>query len=229
MRYQVVMFLGTPGSGKDTQADFLVRELGMVQVPSSQIIQQKIAANPDDPVIQRERERFDAGFLNDPTLVGAWIMEFVRAELPKGKPLVFSGSPRTVPEGRVELDGLEEMVGLQQVLAVNLTLDEDEARERIKKRRFCKANKHAIAGTPEFGHVKVCPIDGSELYVRPLDAEQHLDTRFEEYRKLTAPTIELVRSSGVPFFTIDGAQSMLAIHHEVVALVERRLPPAPIE
>jgi adenylate kinase len=228
MHYRVVIFVGTPGSGKDTQAEYLVRELGMLQVPSSQIIQEKFAANPDDPVIRKEREKFDAGFLNDPALVGQWIMEFVRAKTASGVRLVFSGSPRTVPEGEVELQGLGGLFGLQRVVAINLTLDEDVARERIKKRRFCKANKHAIPGTPEFSHLKACPLDNSELYIRPLDDPKLLDQRFDEYRKLTAPTIKLLQNSGVPFFTIDGAQSILAIHHEVVDIVERGRAPAPI-
>lgn len=228
MHYRVVIFVGTPGSGKDTQAEYLVRELGMLQVPSSQIIQEKFAANPDDPVIAREREKFDKGYLNDPGLVGQWIMEFVREKAPSGVRLVFSGSPRTVPEGEVELKGLDELFGLQHVVAINLTLDEQVARDRIRKRRFCTANKHAIPGTPEFQHLKACPMDGSELYVRPLDDPKLLDKRFDEYRTLTEPTIALLRKSGVPFFTIDGAQAILAIHHEVVDVVEHGRAPAPV-
>lgn len=228
MLYRVIIFLGTPGSGKDTQADYLVREMGMVQVPSSQIIFKKFEEHPDDPVVREQILRVEKGFLNDPALTGQWIMEYVRQELPKGAPLVFSGSPRTVPEGAVELAELDELVGLQRVVAINLTLDEQVARDRIKKRRYCKANKHAIPGTPEFAHLKVCPQDGSELYIRDLDADELQDQRWDEYYTKTVPTIDLVRASGVPFFVVDAEQSMLAIHHEVANIIERETAPAPI-
>jgi adenylate kinase len=228
IHYRVVILLGAPGAGKDTQADYLVREMDMVQVPSSQIIFKKFEEHPDDPVVQEQIARVKAGFLNDATLTGKWIMEFVRAELPKGRPLVFSGSPRTVEEGKVELAELDELVGLQHVVAFDLTLDENVARERIKKRRFCRANKHSIPGSPEFQHIGKCPLDGSELYVRDLDANDLQDQRWEEYYTKTVPTIGLVRASGVPFFRVDASQAILAIHHEIADALERGRAPAPI-
>jgi adenylate kinase len=224
---RVVLLLGAPGAGKDTQADRLVEEAGFMPIPSSQIIQKKFAENPDDPEVMRERERYDKGFLVAPELVGKWIMEYVRDALPAGKPLVFSGSPRTVPEGKVELKTLDGLVGLENVVAINLALDESVARERILKRRFCRAHKHPIPGAPEFSHLTKCPIDGSELYVRPLDDPKLLDQRFEEYHTLTAPTIELIRSSGMPFYTIDGSLPILAIHQQIMDILERRKPPEP--
>ena len=223
----VVLLLGAPGAGKDTQADRLVEESGFAPVPSSQIIQKKFAESPDDPDVKREHERYDKGFLVDPKFVGTWIMEYVRDALPGGKPLVFSGSPRTVPEGEVELAGLDDLVGLQNVVAINLTLDEQVARERIMKRRFCRAHKHPVPGSPEFAHLTKCPIDGSELYVRPLDDPKLLDQRFDEYHKLTVPTIELVRKSGMPFYTVDGSLPIQAIHEQIAGIIERQKAPVP--
>lgn len=225
----VVIIVGPPGSGKDTQADFLVREMGMVQVPSSQIIQKKFAEFPDDPDVKRESERYDKGFLVDPKFVGVWIIEYVREATKEGKRLVFSGSPRTPDECDVELAGLDEMFGFQRVVVVNLQISEEVARDRIKKRRICRANKHPIPGTPEFAYLTKCPIDGSELYVRPLDDPKLLDERFREFRTLTMPTIEKLRTSGIPFFAVDGEQSIEAAHAEIAAIVERRMAPAPIE
>ena len=225
---EVVIILGAPGAGKDTQADRLVEELGFVPVPSSQILQKKFAEHPDDPVIKRERKQYDTGFLVDPVLVGQWISEFVRDALPAGKPLVFSGSPRTVPEGKVELENLEKLIGLENVIAIDLELDESVARERIIKRRFCRAHNHPVPGSPEFAHLTTCPIDGSELFVRALDDPKLLDKRFEEYHELTVPTIEFVRNSGVPFYTVDGSLPIQAIHQKIAAIVERSQAPVPV-
>ncbi len=222
---RVVILLGAPGAGKDTQADLLVNELGFVQIPSSQIIEQKFAERPDDPVIAEQIRRVKAGYLNDPALTGAWIMEYVQRELSDGKALVFSGSPRTVPEGEVELAELDKLVGLQGVVAINLTLNEDIARERIKHRRFCRAHKHSIPSTPEFTHLTVCPQDGSELYVRDLDDSALLDQRFHEYHERTQPTIDLVKDSGVAFYEVDGERSIQAIHEQIVGILERHRAP----
>jgi len=224
---RVVLLLGAPGAGKDTQADRLVEESGFVPVPSSQIIQKKFAESPNDPDVKRESARYDKGFLVDPRFVGKWITEFVGDALRGGKPLVFSGSPRTVPEAEVELKGLDELVGIENMLAINLVLDESVARERILKRRFCKAHNHPVPGSPEFAHLTKCPIDGSELFVRPLDDPKLLGQRFDEYHALTVPTIEFVRKSGMPFYDIDGSLPIQAIHEQIMAIVERRLAPVP--
>src|SRR4030043_74634 len=155
----IVIFVGTPGAGKDTQADFLVREYGMTQVPSSQIIYKKFEEHGDDPIVKEQIERVKVGYLNAPELTGEWIMEYVREQLPKGKKLVFSGSPRTGAEAQVELKGLDELVGIQNIVVINLFLDEEEARKRILNRRYCRAHKHSVPWTPEYRHVTVCPWD----------------------------------------------------------------------
>ena len=224
---KVVIILGPPGGGKDSQADILVREYGMTAVPSSQIIFKKVKENPDDPVIQEQVARMKIGYLNDATLTGRWIMEYVREELPKGKVLVFSGSPRTVTEGKVEIEELDELVGLQRVVVISLHLDAEAARERILKRRYCRENKHSIPGTPEFRNVVTCPWDGSELYVRDLDDPTVLDKRFQEYQEHTLPTIALLKESGAPFFVVDGAQTIEGVHQDIAAILERRAAPVP--
>ena len=226
---QLVIFIGPPGSGKDTQANRLVEEYGFVQVPSSKIIRAKFAANPDDPVIVREKKIFDEGKLNNPALVSEWILEFVRPLAAQGKSLVFSGSPRTPHEGEVELPVLQELYGRENIILIYLAIDFEEIKKRIADRRFCKANGHPIPGAPEFAHLTACPQDGSPLERRALDDPHLIQTRMEEFRTLTRPIVDIAEKFGIPVFTIDGKQSIEAVHHDVVALIERRATPAPQE
>lgn len=228
MQQSVVILVGPPGSGKDTQAARLVEESGFVQVPSSKIIRSKFAANPDDPVIQKESRKFDEGKLNDPLLVSEWIMEYVRPLANDGKSLVFSGSPRTPHEAEVELPALEKLFGHGNVVFIYLDIDLDEMKHRIAGRRFCKAHGHVIPGSPEFAHLKVCPQDGSELVRRDLDDESKVKTRHEEFVNLTLPVVDIAKKYGVSLFTVDGKQSIEAVHQEVAAIVERRQTPAPV-
>lgn len=224
-----VILVGPPGSGKDTQAARLVEEAGFVQVPSSKIIRSKFAANPDDAVIQEESRKFDAGLLNDPTLVTEWILEFVRPLAHEGRSLVFSGSPRTSQEAEAELPALQELFGRERVVLIYLDIGLDEMKRRIAGRRLCKLHGHVIPGSPEFSHLKTCPEDGSELYRRELDDESKVQTRHEEFVNLTLPVVDIAKRHGVPVFTLDGKQSIEAVHHEVMGIVERRESPAPVE
>lgn len=228
---RVVFYFGPPGAGKDTQADFVIKEKGFRRVPSSVIIKNKFAENPNDPVIAEQIKRVKAGKLNDPVLTGAWIIEYIESELAKDPTarFAFSGSPRTVAEAKVELAKLDALLGVENMVGINLILSKEETFKRILGRRFCRANDHPFPGTPEFADLKVCPEDGSELYVRDLDRSELLEIRYKEYLDQTVPTIEIVRASGMPFYDIDGEQSIQAIKDECMAIVERRLSPAPIK
>jgi adenylate kinase len=222
MKPQAIFFIGRPGSGKDTQAQLLMEEYGFMQVPSSQLIQKKLDANPDDPIIKQEIELNKTGELNSGPFVANVIMEFVREHVSDGAGFVFSGSPRTVAEAEVEIPEMQKVYGKDNVILLLLVLDKEEARHRILTRRLCRANKHPIHATPEFAHLKVCPQDGSELYVRELDDPKLVDTRFKAYEELTEPTIKIFEANGVPFFMIDATKTIEGIHHDIVAAIERR-------
>jgi adenylate kinase len=224
---QVSIFIGPPGSGKDTQAELLHEEYGFVTMPSSQIIRAKFSENPSDPVMIREKENFDTGKLVDPNLVSAWMMEFVALQAGQGKSMVFSGSPRTPHEAHVEAVELPKLFGIHGVVVFHLQLSEQEARARIAKRRFCKAKNHVIPGTPEFAYLTHCPKDQSELFARPLDDASLQDTRFAEYRELTEPCIQILRDAGCSVHTIDASKTIQSIHHDIVSILERSKEPTP--
>ena len=226
---KLVIFIGPPGSGKDTQANLLVQEYGFVQVPSSRIIRAKFAAHPNDPVIRAQQKIFDEGKLNDPVLVSEWILEFVRPLAAQGKSLVFSGSPRTPYEGEEELPALQKLYGRENVVLIYLGIDLEEIKKRIKDRRFCKANGHPVSGAPEFAHLKVCPIDGSPLERRALDDPHLILTRVEEFTTLTYPVVDIARKFGIPIFNVDGKQTIEGVHHQIANIIERRTTPPPLE
>jgi adenylate kinase family enzyme len=201
--------------------------MGYVQVPSSKIIRDKFAANPDDPVIQREARKFDLGKLNDPILVSQWVMEYVRPLAAKGKSQVFSGSPRTPHEAEVEFPALQELYGRENVILIYLDVDLDTMKQRIAGRRFCRKNGHVIPAGPGTDRLTKCPQDGSELYRRDLDSPELVKTRHEEFVNLTLPVVDIAKRFAVPVFTLDGNQAIEAVHHEVAAVVERRQSPVP--
>lgn len=229
MKQKVVILIGPPGSGKDTQAERLVEEFGFVQVPSSRIIRAKFAENPDDPVIQEEKRKFDEGLLNDPVLVAGWIMDFVRPLVAEGKSLVFSGSPRTPHEGDVEFKELLALFGRENIVPIYMDIDIEESKRRIAGRRFCVAHGHVISGAPEFSHLKVCEQDGSELVRRELDNANLIEQRHEQFRTLTFPVVDIAMKMGLAMFEIDGSKTIEGVHHDIVEILERRQVPVPAQ
>ena len=224
---QVAIFIGPPGSGKDTQAELLSVEYGFTLVPTSQIIRAQFAEHPDDPMILQEKQLFDAGKLNTSEWVAGLVLEFVRARVAEGKSVVLAGSPRNVPEVRVELEEFLTLFGVHGIGVFHLQLSELEARARIAKRRFCRANNHTIPGTPEFAHLTVCPHDQSEFFVRPLDDVSLQDVRFAAYRELTEPCLAVLAEAGCAVHAIDASKTIQSIHQDIVGILERQREPTP--
>jgi adenylate kinase len=224
-----VIFVGPPGSGKDTQAGILVEEFGMVQMPSSQIIRKAFADNPDDPVIQKEKILFDTGKWNSPDFVAGLMLDFIRACAAQGKGIIFSGSPRTVPEAEVEIPELAKLYGMDHITILHLNLDKDEARRRNITRRMCRANSHPFPSTPEFSHLKVCPKDGSELYTRAIDNAEIFEVRWNEHVTRTEPCIEVFTKAGLTVHEIDASETIQGIHQEIIGILERQHEPVPQE
>ena len=226
---KVIIFIGPPGSGKDTQANLLVEEFGMVQMPSSQIIRKAFADHPEDPVVQKEKILFDAGKWNSPDFVARLLLEFIRAQAAAGKGLIFSGSPRTVTEAEIESAELAKLYGLENVTVLHLNLDKEIALGRNVTRRMCRANSHPVPGTPEFSHLKVCPKDGSELYTRAIDNAETFEVRWNEHVTRTEPGAEFLKKAGLAVHEIDGSKTIQGIHQEIIGILERQREPVPKE
>ena len=89
--------IGPPGSGKDTQVELLARELQFVEIKSSQIIKDKLAnADPNDAVMNREKELKNSGQLNTSELVEAWMVERIEEVGKTAAGLIANGWPRKI-------------------------------------------------------------------------------------------------------------------------------------
>jgi adenylate kinase len=231
---EVVIFIGPPGSGKGTQAVWLENELGFFHLESTAVIRNNIAQRPDDPVVIAQKELIAKGELVDPPVVLTWMKEAVGELAGRDQGIVFSGSPRTVFEavgdGATEglLQFLARLYGPQNVHIFNLHVSEDESVRRNRARRVCTAKGHPIPDTAEYRTIEVCPWDGSPLQRRPdkLDDDENLiRERYQVYLRRTQPVVEAIRGQGYDVVEMNGDNSIEAIHHHIVDIVQRRRMP----
>lgn len=205
----VIILIGSPGSGKGTQAELLAERFGLFHLESSKVIEEKIKnAPPDDAIIQREKKLWESGILNTPELVFKWIQEKIREVASEGHGIVFSGSPRTVYEAEGEIPVLEELYGKENVKVFNIEISEEESVKRNSKRRICKDSRHPIPNFPEFEGITKCPKDGSEIITRVLDSPETIKIRLGEYVNRTLPIVDLLKKKDYNIMEINGEQSI---------------------
>lgn len=175
----VVMIMGRPGSGKDTQAELLAQRADLFRISTSDVLLAYMEAHAGDPQVQKEQQLYDNGELMSPPFVLRIVQERVRDLAERGfegkRGVIFSGSPRTMFEVEGLYPVLEEIFGHEHIFAFYLEIPAEEGIARIQKRN-----------------------------ARELDrGEDKLRVRMREYAERTEPVLAYLEERGV-LHRIDG-------------------------
>lgn len=211
---KIVIFFGLPGSGKGTQADVLAEHFGFFHFDTGKEIERTVhnPVNYNDPVIKHEAVLFDTGMLNTPSWVKELVKSRTRNYVKSGQKLVFSGSPRTLPEARGLFEIFDEFLGKEYMLIFFLDIDEETSIFRNSHRRVCHDCRIPVIWSRKTKDLTHCPHCGGKLVKRILDNPDIIKERIKEYRRKTEPSIKFMKSKGVRIIRIDGEK-----HPEVVS------------
>ena len=124
-----LILFGPPGAGKGTQAQRLVRERGMTQLSTGDML--RAAQQSGSELGRRVKEVMDAGHLVSDEIVIDLIAEKLDAR--EGQGAIFDGFPRTVAQAEA-LDRLLATRGARVDSVIRLVVDETELLARIARR-----------------------------------------------------------------------------------------------
>jgi adenylate kinase len=162
-----LLLLGAPGAGKGTQAERLVRKLGVPKVSTGDMLRAAVAAGT--PLGREAAAYMNRGELvPDAVVIGVAGARLAERDARRG--FVLDGFPRTVVQAEA-LDGMLAKLGVGMERCVALVVDEEAVVERLLSR---------------------ARIEG-----RSDDNEQTIRTRLRVYREQTEPLIQYYRGRGV--------------------------------
>jgi adenylate kinase len=214
-----IILVGAPGSGKGTQAQLLIRDLGLVQISTGDILRAAVKAGTE--LGQKAKGYMDAGQLVPDELIIGLIRERMAQDDVKSG-VILDGFPRTLPQAEA-LDRLLEEVGepLSRVIAIDVPVE--VIKERITGRRSCR-NCGAVYHVefnppPESGACGRC--GASDLYQRDDDREDKVSVRLDAYAAQTEKVIPYYADQGLVAH-VDGNQSP----EDVYAAVRREVEAA---
>jgi len=190
------ILLGPPGAGKGTQAQRLVKQHGIVQLSTGDMLRAAVAA--ETPVGLKAKDIMARGELVPDDVVIAIIAD--RIDQPDAKAgFVLDGFPRTVPQAQA-LDRLLAERGLELDAVVELKVNEGILIKRIENR--------------------VAEMTARGEKVRADDNPQVLAGRLAAYRAQTAPLVDYYAGRGV-LRSVDG----MAAIDQVTAAIDSVLAP----
>ena len=190
-----IILLGPPGAGKGTQADRLVKERGMVQLSTGDMLREK--RKDDSPLGHEVAAIMDTGGLVSDDIVSALIDDKL-TNMTDAQGAIFDGYPRTQAQA-VSLDEILAKHGRKLDHVIELVVDEDKLVERIVGRFTCAncgAGYHDTFKQPKVAGT--CDICGHhEFKRRPDDNEETVRTRMAEYRAKTQPILPYYEAKGL--------------------------------
>lgn len=201
-----LIFLGPPGAGKGTQAEYICRDYGVVQLSTGDILR---ANRKEGTELGKKAQSYmDAGNLVPDEI----IIDMIKEELKKpelGKGYLLDGFPRTVPQAEA-LDKLLESMGQKLDAVLVLEVPEQELVERLTGRRTCRK-------TGKTFHMKFNPPPKNhnyDLYQREDDQESPVKNRLKVYNDQTKPLIDYYQNKGIAKM-IDGVGSLDEVYARI--------------
>lgn len=212
-----LILLGPPGAGKGTQASRLVKERGLVQLSTGDMLRAAVAAQT--PVGLQAKSVMESGGLVSDEIVNGILSERLDHDDAR-KGFILDGYPRTNVQA-LALDAMLAEKGLHLDHVIELEVDEDALVDRITGRFTCgkcgegyhdRHKQPKVAG--------VCDVCGAtEFKRRPDDNAETVRTRMAEYRAKTAPILPHYEARGL-VSRVDGMADMDAVAASIDAVLD---------
>ncbi len=209
-----LVFLGPPGSGKGTQADYLQEKCGWLHLSSGDLFRENIAKGTE--LGMKVKDILARGALVPDDLTIQMVMNRLH-EPDAGPGVVLDGFPRT----RAQAEALQRELakeGKQIDRAVYFRIDDEVIIDRLSARRVCPKDGavYNLKSKPP-KQDEVCDNDGAPLVQRSDDKPEVVRKRLEVYRELTTPVIDFYRGQGL-LIEIDAAKDIDAVKQELEEL-----------
>jgi adenylate kinase len=208
-----LILLGAPGSGKGTQAKFIVEDFNIPQISTGDLLREAVKKSSDLGL--KAQEFMNSGKLVPDNIVLQLLEErFNQDDCKKG--FILDGYPRNLTQAQ----DLKKITSID--LVINIEVNYNLLIERITGRRTCKqcgAIYHLLySPSKEEG---VCDKCSGALFQREDDTETTVKKRITTYEEETKPLIAYYQEKGIlETLTSDG--TIEEMYQKVTSLLRRK-------
>lgn len=213
-----IILLGAPGSGKGTQAQFIMEKYCIPQISTGDMLRASVKAQSE--LSKQTKILMDTGKLVNDDLVIALVKERIKQDVCRNG-FLLDGFPRTIPQA----DAMKK-AGVTVDFVLEFLMPDALIIDRIAGRQV-----HAPSG--RVYHVKFNPpkqegkddVTGEPLMIRKDDddLENTMHKRLMEYHQRTLPLIDYYHKEAengyTHYFAIDGTRKVAEVSAELADIL----------
>ena len=209
-----IVLLGSPASGKGTQADLLCQKFGLFHLSTGNVA--RGLAEKDE----RIKEIVNSGKLIPEEEMTMYVIDFLSKERSDLKDILFEGFPRFISQYEA-LASFLTTKGDDIDVVISLEVSEKVAIDRVSERRVCSGcgENYNLLTKPSREEGK-CDKCGGKLIQRADDNPRAVRVRLRYYRDNTKALIDYLDVKG-KLTKVDGERAIKEIHQELVQIVEK--------
>jgi adenylate kinase len=209
-----IILLGSPGSGKGTQAQFITEKYAIPQISTGDML--RAAVREGTPLGIAAKKVMDAGGLVSDEIILGLIKERIAQDDCKNG-FLLDGFPRTIAQA----EGLANM-GVELDHVIEIAVDDEEIIKRMSGRRVHMASGrtyHVVFNPPK--QEGLDDATGEPLIQRDDDKEETVRKRLSVYHEQTKPLVGFYSAPGqnAKFASIAGVGSVSDITTKLLAIL----------
>ena len=205
---KILVFLGPPGAGKGTQAQFLNKDYGFIQISTGDILRE--AVKKGTQLGKLAKKYMDEGKLVPDDIIIGIIKE--KLEELGDTNIILDGFPRTIPQAQ-SLDKMLQEKSKDVDAAILFDISDEEVIRRLSGRRVDPK-------TGKVYHIEFNPPpEGVEVIQRDDDKEEVIKNRLKVYHEQTKPLVEYYKNQN-KLLTIDASKPVEEVYNRIKKMLK---------
>lgn len=213
-----LILFGSPGVGKGTQAKIFSKNFSIPHISTGDILRKAVKEQTE--LGKKAGELMSQGQLvPDDLMIG--LIKYVLTSGECNKGFILDGFPRTTNQA-IALDNLFAQIGIDNVILVNITADENEIIKRLNNRRACKVCGNIFA-LKDIEGLDTCPACGAQnsFYLRNDDKEEVIKNRLDIFKSTTEPVLDYYENKG-RVINVNGFDTIENVNKQIVESLKEK-------